>query len=413
MKRLKRWKVGWGMANNKVKYSKAFYSSFRLIMLLISLCIITTACALETVSNKSIPLSAEELAAFEDTPNLFPIKKLPDVGVEFKGFAWFNDNTAITGLDHYGQWTAAHTELPKISLLNIDTGEIKETVYRGRLICYRPEQMAVCPHYLFGCSETLKQTRAEKGTTLVVGKYGEYLQPRDKPTAVLINKNTCEDQVFDDNNPNVSNNFRLGTLGQDAGYIGYSRSFILAGTGEIKLLDNNYKQYWQTTLFNGCEWTAPIVFHPWDKTYLIGNNFYQSSAQSSGNCATHHRILLVHPNQSAQEILVPDLFEIWLKQHLAGINIAMTREGMLVYSKPAGEPNRLGLFWVNKQGEIKRLIANRLVEFLSVAPDGCHVLIQHHETNLVMVGMPATDADRRRIVRTFETSVINMCKGKE
>ena len=74
MKRLKRWKVGWGMANNKVKYSKAFYSSFRLIMLLISLCSISTACALETVSNKSIPLSAEELAAFEDAPNLFPIK---------------------------------------------------------------------------------------------------------------------------------------------------------------------------------------------------------------------------------------------------------------------------------------------------------------------------------------------------
>ena len=382
-------------------------------MLLISLCSISTACALETVSNKSIPLSAEELAAFEDAPNLFPIKRLPDVGIKFRGFAWFNDNTAIAGLEHIGTWTAEHHESAKISLLNINDGDVKETQYRGILSCYTPKRMIVCTDATVGCAVKVDLTRPRPMSSYMIGSYEQGLQTADSSILKKIDLKSCEDRVFDDNNPNESNNFRLGTLGQDAGYIGYSRSFILAGTGEIKLLDNNYKQYWQTTLFNGCEWTAPIVFHPWDKTYLIGNNFYQSSAQSSGNCATHHRILLVHPNQSAQEILVPDLFEIWLKQHLAGINIAMTREGMLVYSKPAGEPNRLGLFWVNKQGEIKRLIANRLVEFLSVAPDGCHVLIQHHETNLVMVGMPATDADRRRIVRTFETSVINMCKGKE
>lgn len=138
-------------------------------------------------------------------------------------------------------------------------------------------------------------------------------------------------------------------------------------------------------MVNGCESAGPIVFHPWDSSYLMGNDFYQSSAKSSGNCATHHRIFLVHPNQSAQEVLVPDLFEIWLKQHLAGINIAMTRDGMLVYSKSGSEPNRLGLFWVNKQGIIKRLIANRLVQFLSVAPDGCHVLIQRkHPPNTVL-----------------------------
>ena len=360
---------------------------------------------------KPIPLSREELASFEDAPNLFPIKKLPDVGIKFKGFSWLNDNTALAGLDHIGDWTAEHSELSKISTLNIETGQIQETQYRGRLVCYRPERMAICPDAILNCGFANPANKSLRPITpFLMGKYGEKLVEIDRATFNKIDQNTCNEVSYDVKNYIVSSNFKLRQLGApDSGYTGHSRVFMPEGE-PYALFDNNFKVYWQTTLVNGCEWTAPVIFHPWDKSYLIGNNFYQSSAQSSGNCATHHRVFLVQPNVSAQEILVPDLFEGWLKQHIAGINMAMTKKGMLVYSKPASDPNRLGLFWVDSNGAIKRLIADRLVEFLSVAPDGCHVLIQHHETNLKYSGMPATDWERRRIVRTFETSVIDMCK---
>ena len=360
---------------------------------------------------KPIPLSREELASFEDALNLFPIKKLPDVGIKFKGFSWLNDNTALAGLDHIGNWTAEHSELSKISTLNIETGQIQETQYRGRLVCYQPERMAVCPDAILNCGFANPENHSPRPITpFLMGKFGEDLVQLDNTSKGKFNLDACN-PVFPkvEPNSNVPDNFRLGTLVLGASYIGHSKEFIPAGE-PYALFDNNFKMYWQTNLVNGCEWMAPIIFHPWDKSYLIGNNFYRSSAQSSGNCATHHRIFLVQPNVSVQEILVPDLFEGWLKQHIAGINMAMTKKGMLVYSKPASDPNRLGLFWVDSKGAIKRLIADRLVEFLSVAPDGCHVLIQHHELNKVMMGMPATDLERKRIVRTFETSVIDMCK---
>lgn len=378
-----------------------------LLLILLSFCSVSDA-----YEEKPIQLSSVELTAFEDAPNLFPIKKLPDLGIGFKGFAWLNENTALAGLDHMGAWTAEHNELSKISTFNIETGQIQETAYKGRLICYQPERMLVCPNANLGCDPDNSKDRRRPGTPFLIGKYGNTLVEADKMALGKMDRHTCNDVTYDIQNSQAPSNFKLRQLGApDAGYEGRSRIFMPEGE-PFALFDNNFKIYWQTNLVNGCESLGSVIFHPWDKTYLIGNSFYQSSAQSSDNCATRHRIFLVQPNIKVQEISIPNLFEGWLQQHVAGINIAMVRDGMLVYSKPASESNRLGLFWVDKQGLIKRLIANRLVEFLKVAPDGCHVLIQHHETNLVMVGMPATDAERRRIVRTFETSVIDMCKGK-
>lgn len=354
-----------------------------------------------------VPFTQQEQAAFEDAPNLFPINRLPDVGIKFKGLSWFNDNTAIAGLDHFGQWTAKHTELPKVSLLNIDTGTITETPYRGRLICYRPDQILVCPDYLFPCSA--------KGTHLLVGKYGEELQSSDTSVFSGFDKNTCESTPFTDsnsidviNNPKTPKDSKFRALGKDAGYIGWSEAPVRTDDFSFRgkpfgFFNNNFEPYWQG--YQGkCDSTFTI-FHPWDKSYLMGHEFYQGAWE----CA-QYRVFLIHPNEKVQEIALPSLFEGWLRDHIAGINLAMTKKGLLVYPKPDSEINRIGLYWVSAQGKIKRLIANRLVEFLSVAPDGCHVLIQHHETNLVMVGVPATEAERKRIMKTFETSVIDMCK---
>ena len=357
---------------------------------------------------KPIPLSREELASFEDAPNLFPIKKLPDVGIKFKGFSWLNDNTALAGLDHIGSWTAEHSELSKISTFNIETGQIQETEYRGSLICNTPEHMVVCQAPMFGCSKKTVDENS-KGTSYLIGKYTQQLTVADKPSLENIELSTCNKISYDVKNSKAPSNLLLRSLAPGAGYFGHVRTALPQG-GPYVLFDNDFNIYWQTTLEAGCQRQFPITFHPWNNSYLIGNDFSRSSAQSSGNCASHHRVFLVQPNVSAQEILVPDLFEGWLKQHIAGINMVMTKKGVLVYSKPGSDSNRLGLFWIDSKGTIKRLIADRLVEFLSVAPDGCQVLIQHHELNKVMMGMVATDLERARILRTFETSVIDMCK---
>lgn len=82
-------------------------------------------------------LSSEERAAFDDAPNLFPIKKLPPIAnvqikqeplfVNGRKLFWKSNNEIFLSVDHLDQWQAQKGEAPKLIVLNTDTGKIETT----------------------------------------------------------------------------------------------------------------------------------------------------------------------------------------------------------------------------------------------------------------------------------------------
>lgn len=388
------------------------------VILALSIFQVTNLAAREA---SDVPLSAEEMAAFDEEPGRFPIKKLPNIAnVGVKGdplfpnatrIIWKSANEIFLDVDKYGSWTASKGDFPKIVILNVDTGEIKETGYRGKLNCFKPERMLVCPRTTGGlpCSKMDTLKGLQYGTPFLTGAYGDTLQPMDKEAHEGFDHETCEQYVPDQNiGKKVGDVTIVSHLGPNAGYVGYGNWSV--GGQKYALLNNEAGIYWQTELHGGCE--SPLrTFNPWDDSYFIGHFFAQGNAQSSGACPPpfKHRVFLAQPGKAAEEIPLPELFDNWLKNHLASVGVAWSRRGLLLFTY-SDNPYRQGLFWVDETGRIRRLMSKRYIKTAKVFPDGCKVLVQHYEG---IKSYPfSSPSERQRLERTFETDVIDMCKGE-
>lgn len=373
--------------------------------------------AKETVT--ALPFSTEELAAFDEAPNLFPIKKLPSIAnIQIKEdpilangrrLVWKSANEVFLGVNQYEQWRAGKNELKKIVVFNIDTNQVELTPYRGNLICFKPERMLVCQNPIVSCSKMETQKGMQTGTPFLTGAWGETLRPMSKEMHEGLDHETCELYAPDAYIGKKVDGISIGShLGPNAGYVGYG-DWSIKGQ-KYALLNNEGNIYWQTELHSGCEHIYNKTLNVWDGSYFIGSGFASGNAQSSGTCSTQykHRVFLVQPNKTAREIELPELFGRWLKEHIAGVSVTWTRRGLLFFN--SSDPIRQGLYWANEQGRIKRLIAGRYMRTVKVAPDGCKVFVQHYDG----IGSYtfATPAERQKIERTFETNVIDMCQGE-
>lgn len=351
-------------------------------------------------------LSSEERAAFDDAPNLFPIKKLPPIAnvqikqeplfVNGRKLFWKSNNEIFLSVDHLDQWQAQKGEAPKLIVLNTDTGKIETTPYRGYLMCYKPERMLVCPAPTNGlpCSKMDSPRAQQYRTPFLVGTWGQLLTTMTKEMHEGLDHETCEQYPPDENiGKSVGDVKIISHLGPKHGYVGLGD--WSPGSQKFALLDQAGEIYWQTELHGHCE--SPIKKAiSWNNDYFIGDFFSAGSEASSGRCLPQykHSAFLADPNNKAvRQIFIPNIFDGWLKQHFTGLALVWSFRGLLLFTH-ADYPSRQGLFWVDASGRIKRLLAERYIRTVKVSPNGCKLLLQHFAGTKNYLS--ASDRERRR-----------------
>ena len=366
-------------------------------------------------------LTPEELAAFDEAPNLFKIKKLPPIAnvqvkreplfINGRKIFWKSNNEIFLSVDHLEEWQAKKGEAPKLIVLNTDTGKIETTPYRGYLMCFKPERMLVCPLPTDGlpCSKMDSPRAQQQGSPFMVGAWGQSLTAMTKEMHEGLDHETCEQYAPD---PNIGKKVGevkiISHLGPNHGYVGLGD--WSPGSQKFALLDQAGEIYWQTDFRNSCEGVHRRLLNKWDDSYFIGGNFSSIQLNDANSCTKNHYFLLTHPRENnVKEMNIPNLFNDWLKYGVASLGIHWTKRGLLLFTFTKNS-SRQGLFWVDELGRIKRLLAGRYIRTVKVSPNGCKVLLQHFAGTKSY--LTASEAERREIERSFETSVMDMCQGE-
>lgn len=140
-----------------------------------------TAFTVSAEESSTGELTTEERAAFDEAPNLFPIKKLPPIAnvqinkeplfINGRKLLWKSNNEIFLSVENLEQWHAQKGEAPKLIVLNTDTGKIETTPYRGYLMCFKPERMLICPLPTSGipCSKMDTPRAQQSGTAFLTG----------------------------------------------------------------------------------------------------------------------------------------------------------------------------------------------------------------------------------------------------
>lgn len=365
-------------------------------------------------------LSSEERAAFDDAPNLFPIKKLPPIAnvqikqeplfVNGRKLFWKSNNEIFLSVDHLDQWQAQKGEAPKLIVLNTDTGKIETTPYRGYLMCYKPERMLVCPTPTDGlpCSKMDSPRAQQYRTPFLVGAWGQPLTTMTKEMHEGLDHETCEQYPPDENiGKSVGDVKIISHLGPKHGYVGLGD--WSPSSQKLALLNQAGEVYWQTELNKTCEDVYFRTFSSWDNSYLLGSFFSVTSPSSSGTCYGDRRIFLVTHSREVKSIYIPQLLHDWLKNGAAATGFVRTRKGLLFFTLTKMSSLQ-GIFWVDESGRIKRLLAERYIRTVKVSPNGCKVLLQHFAG--IKNYQSASHRERKQIEQTFETSIMDMCQGE-
>ena len=91
-------------------------------------------------------------------------------------FFWLDNWTLIATVWRLHEWEAADGELPKVILMDADTGKIKETRYRGSIVCVTPERLVIAESPVDGAGRGPNIGKVDF-SKIRVGKFGEDLVP--------------------------------------------------------------------------------------------------------------------------------------------------------------------------------------------------------------------------------------------
>lgn len=349
------------------------------------------------------PMSDVEKAAIIESEGMFPMKAMPGIGYEQRPVYWMSDTRALMRADKVGEWTKEpYQELDKVIVLDIERGKIEETPYRGAVNCYTPERMLLCVDLRY-CPWKKGQTDP-KIAKRMSGKFGSELEPIGFPEGHFgINQATCDSYAPPELGEKLAKGFVAAPMKNGRGYIGRSRIGVLPQT-ELAVFDGDGKKVWHVAVNEKCDGIFE-TYTPWDDGHFIGTGI----GMNNTNPCAKHRVWKIDGYQG-REIVLPSLFTYWGNNSLANVTVAWSKRGLLLYSMPReGDWDRLGLYWVDEGGAIRRLLKKRQVHWVSVAPDGCHVLINHHQGFLLSIPLE----EKKRLEKTFETSVMNMCTDSQ
>jgi hypothetical protein len=346
------------------------------------------------------PMSDVEKATIIESEGLFSMTLMPGIGFDQRTVFWMDKTRALMRADKVGEWTKKqYEELDKVIVLDIERGKIEETPYRGAVNCYTPERMLLCVDLRY-CGWKKGQSDPKAAKTLS-GKFGSELEPIGFPEGHFrINSFTCDSFDPTEIGEKLRHGFSAVPMKNGAGYVGISR-IGLVPQQELAIFNSKNEMVWHVPVDEKCD-GIDVRHTPWDNGYFTGRLFGVTNV----NPCSQIRVWKINGYQ-AQEIALPVLFRDWLNQNISAFEVAWTKRGLLLIARPrAGDWDRLGLYWIDETGAIRRLLKRQRVDWLSVAPDGCHVLLNHFPGFHLSV----PQAEKERLQKAYQTSVLNMCK---
>lgn len=349
------------------------------------------------------PLSDAEKSAIIEAEDLFPMTSMPGIGYEQRPVYWMSNTRALMRADKVGEWTKEpYKELDKVIVLDIERGKIEETPYRGAVNCYTPERMLLCVDLRYcGWQKGQSDPKVAKRMS---GKFGSELEAIGFPEGHFrINPFTCDSFDPTKIGEKLQHGYTVVPMKNGTGNIGSSRLGFTTQR-ELAVFNSKNEMVWHAPVNEKCDGIR-ATYTPWDNGYFTGSIF---GVDYVSPCA-QFRMWKIDGYQG-REIVLPSLFSRWLNHNIAAVEMAWSKRGLLVFSKPdEGDWDRLGLYWVDENGAIRRLLKRRRVHWLSVTPDGCHVLLNHYPG----FSLSVPQAEKERLQKAYQTSVMNMCADSQ
>lgn len=354
-------------------------------------------------------------------------RKYNNHSVNFPKFHWLDEHTLIGEVWRLGDWEAADGELPKVILLDADTGQVKETPYRGEIVCLKADRTLVLSlSKLEGGGRSFQKTSGKLDFSEVrIGKFGDELVPNlppDQPQIIQLRyarftRGTCEPEPEHKDFPNGMY-LTLYRLWPHGGYVGREDRGDFRLPPGAPLLSRNWVFFDEDKHEIG-RWTDECKWVNWPSgqegiQFLpnLGGYFFHA-ADRSGQFKMDNQCpyVMVAPGGKIVPLFyTPPLVRKWKGNTVLAV---MTAAGPIW---GAGRHDSVlpdafaaaNVAWYAMDGfRLVRVLHGEKTRLSPVSPDGCRMLIARAP---VGAGKRTGDGEYGYFYRTATIESINFCE---
>ena len=277
---------------------------------------------------------------------------------------WLNDKEIAFSTLSYPGWEGSNKDAPRIVSLNIDTGEVKDSSYRGELVCLNHKR-----DLMVRFNPSPEKSLPFEGGEWLVGKWGEQLRQVERKTEHYIPNYLCQFYPKANSYKIINSNeaplemSRIVPLLPEHGNL-YEVGFTLQGTpkkdtvtlSELVMPDDE-----KVGLLTSSVSKEYFNYQAWDESYFDTRIAYQSS-------------ITLYPSGKVTYHKPPKLISFWQREKVAIYAAYSTRLGIL------WAPNNIESAWqkygiyLETENKLIKIEEGRVGPNSVISPNGCRFL---------------------------------------
>ena len=277
---------------------------------------------------------------------------------------WLNDKEIAFSTLSYPGWEGSDKDAPRIISLNIDTGEVKDSGYRGELVCLNHKK-----DLMVRFNPSPEKSLPFEGGEWLVGKWGEKLRQVERKTEHYIPNYLCQFYPKANSYKIINSNAapqemsRIVPLLPEHGNL-YEVGFTLQGTpkkdtvtlSELVMPDDK-----KVGLLTSSVSKKYFNYQAWDESYFDTRVAYQSS-------------ITLYPSGKVTYHKPPKLISFWQREAVATYAAYSTRLGIL------WAPNNIQNAWqkygiyLETENKLLKIEEGRVSPKSVISPNGCRFL---------------------------------------